>query len=67
MTAADGLSEGTLAWPDWYNSLLEEEQSAISDIPSGPAGEDDIVKTEDTEASATEDELRGCPPAPADR
>ena len=49
MTAADGLSEGTLAWPDWYNSLLEEEQSAISDIASDPAGEDDIVKTEDKE------------------
>ena len=34
MVDADGLSEETLEWLDWYNSLSEKEQLSISSIPS---------------------------------
>ena len=33
MVDADGLSEETLEWLDWYNSLPEEQQLAISAVP----------------------------------
>ena len=46
----DSLSEETLEWLDWYNSLSEEEQLVISAIPADLLDESEIVGTEDAEA-----------------
>ena len=52
MIDADGLSEATLEWLDWYNSLPEEEQLAISYIPSDLFDENvGPFKTEDAQAN----------------
>ena len=59
MVDADGLSEETLEWLDWYNSLPEEQQLAISAVPPDLLEESGLVKTEDAEVSAQEDE-GGC-------
>ena len=64
MVDADGLSEETLEWLDWYNSLPEEQQLAISAVPPDLLEESGLVKTEDAEVSAQEDELCGYPLAP---
>ena len=46
-----------------YNSLPEEQQLAIS-VPPDLLEESGLVKTEDAEVSAQEDELCGYPLAP---
>ena len=33
MVDAEGLSKETLEWLDWYNSLPEEQQLAVSAVP----------------------------------
>lgn len=52
MVDADGLSEETLEWLDWYNSLSEEDQLAVSAIPSELYKEIGFVGTEDAATSA---------------
>ena len=52
MVDADGLSEETAAWLDWYNSLPEEQQLAVNAVPPDLLEEDGLVKTEDAEVSA---------------
>ena len=47
-----------------YNSLPEEQQLAISAVPPDLLEESGLVKTEDAEVSAQEDELCGYPLAP---
>ncbi len=64
MVDTDGLSEETLEWLDWYNSLPEEQQLAVSFVPPDLFEESGLVKTEDAEVSAQEDELCGYPLAP---
>ena len=44
MVDADGLSEETLEWLDWYNSLPEEQQLAISAVPPDLLEESGLVK-----------------------
>ena len=46
------LSETTLQWLDWYNSLSEEEQLAISAIPADLLEASGISNAEDTEATS---------------
>lgn len=60
-----GLSEDTLEWLAWYNSLTKEEQLAISAIPPELIEERGLVTTEDAEAPVTEDGLCVYPPASA--
>ena len=64
MVDAEGLSKETLEWLDWYNSLPEEQQLAVSAVPPDLLEESGLVKTEDAEVSAQEDELCGYPLAP---
>lgn len=45
------LTEETLEWLDWYNSLPEDEQLSVSAIPSDLLEESGISATEDTEAT----------------
>ena len=47
----EGLSEETLEWLAWYNSLSEEEQLSVSAIPADLLDESGISKTEDAEAA----------------
>lgn len=64
MVDSDGLSEETLEWLNWYNSLSEADQLAISAIPSDLLEEIGLVGTEDAEAPAQNDELCILPLAP---
>lgn len=48
----DNLSEETLEWIAWYNSLSEEEQLAVSDIPADLLDASGISAVDDAEASA---------------
>lgn len=48
----DSLSEETLEWLSWFNSLPEEEQLAVSAIPSDLLDSSGISATEDAEATA---------------
>jgi hypothetical protein len=41
-----------LEWLDWYNSLSEEDQLAVSAIPADLLDESGISGTEDTETTA---------------
>lgn len=52
LVEADGLSEETLEWLDWYNSLPEEEQLAVSAIPPDLLEPLGLVAAEDAEAPA---------------
>ena len=52
LVEADGLSEETLEWLDWYNSLPEEEQLAVSAVPPDLLEPLGLVATEDAEAPA---------------
>ena len=45
-----GLSEETLEWIEWYNSLSEEEQLAVSAVPADLLEESGISGTEDAAA-----------------
>ena len=45
------LSQETLEWLDWYNSLPEEEQLAVSAIPADLLEESGISGTEDAAAA----------------
>ena len=47
---ADGLSEETLDWLDWYNALPEEQQRAVSSLPPDLLEQSGLVQTEDAEA-----------------
>ena len=47
---ADGLSEETLDWPDWYNALPEEQQRAVSSLPPDLLEQSGLAQTEDAEA-----------------
>lgn len=47
---ADGLSEETLDWLDWYNALLEEQQRAVSSLPPDLLEQSGLAQTEDAEA-----------------
>ena len=51
MIDADGLSQETLEWLDWYNSLSEEEQLSVSALPADLLEELDLVETEDAAVS----------------
>lgn len=46
----DSLSEETLEWLSWFNSLSKEEQLAVSAIPSDLLDSSGISATEDAEA-----------------
>ena len=46
------LSEATLQWLDWYNSLPEEERLAVSAIPADLRRESGISSAGDTQAAA---------------
>lgn len=48
----DGLSEETLDWLAWFNSLSEEEQLSVSAVPSDLLEEHEISGTEDAEATS---------------
>lgn len=48
----DSLSDETLEWLDWYNSLSEQEQRAISAIPADLLDASEISDTEDAEAAS---------------
>ena len=50
MIDVDGLSQETLDWLAWYNSLPAEEQLAVSAIPADLYAQSDYVGTEDAEA-----------------
>lgn len=45
--SADGLSEETLEWLDWYNGLSKEEQLAVSAIPTELVPEGEVITAED--------------------
>ena len=47
---ADGLSEETLDWLDWYNALPEEQQRAVSSLPPDLLEQGGLAQTEDAEA-----------------
>lgn len=47
---ADGLSEETLDWLDWYNALPEEQQRAVSSLPPDLLEQSGLAQTEDAEA-----------------
>lgn len=47
---ADGLSEETLDWMDWYNALPEEQQRAVSSLPPDLLEQSGLAQTEDAEA-----------------
>lgn len=47
---ADGLSEETLDWLDWYNALPEEQQRAVSSLPPDLLEQSGLEQTEDAEA-----------------
>lgn len=47
---ADGLSEETLDWLDWYNALPEEQQRAVSSFPPDLLEQSGLAQTEDAEA-----------------
>ena len=47
---ADGLSEETLGWLDWYNALPEEQQRAVSSLPPDLLEQSGLAQTEDAEA-----------------
>ena len=49
---AEGLSEETLEWLDWYNGLPEEERLRISAVPSDLLEESGLVTTEDAKVPA---------------
>ena len=66
MCIRDSLSKETLEWLDWYNSLPEEQQLAVSFVPSDLIEETGAVKTEDAELPAQEEELCGYPLAPGE-
>jgi predicted small secreted protein len=51
MLDAEGLSEETLEWLDWYNNLPEEQQLAISAVPPDLLEENGPVKTEDAQTN----------------
>lgn len=51
MIDADGLSQETWEWLDWYNSLSEEEQLSVSALPADLLEELDLVETEDAAVS----------------
>ena len=51
MIDADGLSQETLEWLDWYKSLSEEEQLSVSALPADLLEELDLVETEDAAVS----------------
>lgn len=61
MIDADNLSQETLEWLEWYNSLSKEEQLAISFVPPDLLEDGEPVETED--ASLEEDALCGYPRA----
>lgn len=61
MVDAEGLSEETLEWLDWYNSLPEEQQLAISFVPPDLIEESGLSKTED--AKTNEDTICSYPTA----
>lgn len=44
MVDAEGLSKETLEWLDWYNSLPEEQQLAVSAVPPDLLEESGHVK-----------------------
>ena len=48
----DGLSEETLDWLAWFNSLSEEEQLSVSAVPPDLLEESGISGTEDAEATS---------------
>lgn len=52
MVDAAGLSEETLQWLNWYNSLPADEQLKVSAIPPDLLTETGIAGTEDAGASA---------------
>ncbi len=56
MVDADGLSEETLEWLDWYNHLSAEEQLAVSAVPSDLLEDSGPAQAEDAESSTQEDE-----------
>lgn len=60
MVDADRLSEETLEWLEWYNSLPEETQLAISFVPPDLLEESGLAKTEDAKADEG-DKLDGNP------
>ena len=47
---ADGLSEETLDWLDWYNALPEEQQRAVSSLPPDLLEQSGLAQTEAAEA-----------------
>ena len=47
----DSLSEETLEWLDWYNSLSDEEQLSVSYIPADLLDASGISAAEDAEAT----------------
>lgn len=49
---ADGLSEETLDWLGWYNSLPEEERQKVSAIPTGLLEDAQPTDTEDADGAA---------------
>ena len=51
---ADELSEETLEWLDWYNSLTKKEQLAVSSLPPELLAKSGLAEAEDAPASAAE-------------
>lgn len=49
------LSQETLEWLEWYNSLPQEEQQAVSAIPHDLYDELDYPDTQDAEAPVPEE------------
>ena len=47
---ADGLSEETLDWLDWYNALPEDQQRAVSSLPPDLLEQSGLAQTEDADA-----------------
>ena len=47
---ADGLSEETLDWLDWYNALPEEQQRAVSSLPPDLLEQSGLAQTADAAA-----------------
>ena len=45
MVDAEDLAKETLEWLDWYNSLPEEQQLAVSAVPPALLEESGLVKT----------------------
>lgn len=56
MVDSSSLSQETLEWLEWYNSLPSEEQQAVSAIPPDLYEELDYPGTEDAQATVTEEE-----------